>query len=91
MLVLPVAVSALVAAIGVQARGARWLAAVFLTVGVLRYGYVMLTFAGASLADLLLMIVTTAPIILGPLCVALWLCRYVSSSRILPDQTEARS
>lgn len=60
VLVLLVAASALVAAIGVQARGARWLAAVFLSIGVLRYGYVMVSLARASMADVLLMIVTTA-------------------------------
>jgi hypothetical protein len=91
VLVLLVAASALVAAMGVQARGARWLAAVFLSIGVLRYGYVTLSFARASMADVSLMIVTTAPFMLGPLCVALWLCRRVSTSSILPGQTAARS
>ena len=91
VLVLLIAASALVAAIGVQARGARWLAAVFLSIGVPRYGYVMLRFARASMADALLMIVMTSPFMLGPLCVALWLCRRVSTSSIPPGQTEARS
>jgi hypothetical protein len=64
---------------------------VFLSIGVLRYGYVMLRFARASMADALLMIVMTSPFMLGPLCVALWLCRRVSTSSIPPGQTEARS
>jgi len=91
VLVLLVAGSALVAAIGVQARGVRWLAAVFLSIGVLRYGYVMLSFASASMADAVLMIVTTSPFMLGPQCVALWLCRRVATSSIPPGQAEARS
>ena len=91
VLVLPVAASALVAASGVQARWARWLAAVCLSVAVLRYGYFMLSFARASMADALLILVMTSPYILGPLCVALWLCCRVSSSSIVPGQTEARS
>jgi hypothetical protein len=90
VLVLLVAASALVAAIGVQACGARWVAAVFLSIGVLRYGYVTLSFARASMADVLL-IVMTAPFMLGPLCIALWLCRRVSTSSIPPGQTAARS
>ena len=91
VLVLLVVASALVAAIGVQARGARALAAVFLSIGVLRYGYSVLAFAGVSMADALLMIVMTFPFMLGPLCVALWLCRRVPISSIPPGQTEARS
>jgi hypothetical protein len=91
LLVLLVAASALVAAIGVRARGARWLAAVFLSIEVLRYGYFMLPLARASMADALLMIVTASPFRLGPLCVALWLCRRVSTSSLPSGQTEARS
>jgi hypothetical protein len=91
VLVLLVAGSALVAAIGVQARGARWPAAVCLSIGVLRYGYSAVAFARASMADAFLMIVMTFPFMLGPLCVALWLCRRVSNSSIPPGQTEARS
>jgi hypothetical protein len=90
LLVLLVAASALVAAIGVRARGARWLASVFLSIGVLRYGYFMLPLARASMADALLMIVMTVPFMLGPLCVALWFCRRVSTSSNPPGQTEAR-
>lgn len=82
VVVLLVAASALVAAIGVQARGARWLAAGVLSIGVLRYAYVMVAVARASMGDVLLMIVTTAPFMLGPLCVALWLCRRGSISSI---------
>jgi hypothetical protein len=91
VLALLVAASALVAAIGVRARGVRWLAAVFLSIAVLRYGYAILSLARASMADALLTIVTTSPFMLGPLCVALWLCRRVSSSSIPPGQTESRS
>jgi hypothetical protein len=91
VLALLVAASALVAAIGVQARGVRWLAAVCLSIAVVRYGYGMLSFARASMADALLMIVTTSPFMLGPLCVALWLCRRVSTSSIPLGQTESRS
>ena len=84
VMVLLVAASALVAAIGVQARGARWLAAVFLSIGVLRYGYGMIPFARASVPDALLMFVMTSLFMLGPLVVALWLCRRVSSSSSPP-------
>ena len=91
VLVLLVAASALVAAIGVQGRGARWLAAGVLSIGVLRYGYFMLPLARAPMADVLLMIGTTVPFMLGPLCVALWLCRRESNSSIPRGQTEARS
>jgi hypothetical protein len=76
-----VAAAALVAAIGVQARGVRWLAAVCLSIAVLRYGYVMHAVARDSTAEALLMIVTTLPFMVGPLCVALWLCLRVSSAR----------
>lgn len=80
LLALLVATSAVVAAIGVRARGARGLTAIFLAIGVLRYGYVMLSLARTSMADLLLMIVTTGPFTLGPLCAALWLCCRVPPS-----------
>jgi hypothetical protein len=33
---------------------------------------------------------TVLDALLGPLCVALWLCRRVSASSIPPGQTEAR-
>lgn len=91
VMVLLVAASALVAAIGVQARGARWLAAVFLSIRVLRYGYGMIPFARASMPDALLIFVMTSPFMLGPLVVALWLCRRGSSSSIPSGRTEAKS
>lgn len=85
-----VAVSALIAAIGVQARRARWLAAVVLSIGVLRYGYVVLAFERVSTADALLMVVTTSPFMLGPLFAALWLCGRDSSSSGTPGRMKAR-
>jgi hypothetical protein len=91
VLALLVAASALVAAIGVHARWGRWLAAVCLSIAVLRYGHVMLSLARASMADAVLIVVMTSPYMLGPLCVALWFCRRVSTSSIPPGQTEARS
>lgn len=91
VLLLLVAASALVAAIGVHGRGTRWVAAVFLSIGVLRYGYSVLALARALTADALLMIVVTSPFMLGPLGVALWLCRRGSNSSNPAGQTEARS
>jgi hypothetical protein len=90
VMVLLLAAAAVVAAIGVQARGARGLASVFLSVGILWCGYRMLELARASVFDALLMILLTSWFMWGPLCVALWLCRRVSISSIPPAQTEGR-
>ena len=91
VMTLLVAASALVAAVGVQARGVRWLAIAFLSIGVLRYVYVTLRFALVAMGDVWLEIVMTAPFMFGPLCVALWLCRRVSTSSIPPGQAASRS
>ena len=90
VMVLLVAASALVAAIGVQARGARWLASVCLSLGILWCGYRMLALARGSVFDALLVVLLTSWFMWGPLCVALWLCRRVSTSSIPPADTEVR-
>ena len=87
-----VAASALVAAVGVQARGVKWLATAFLSIGVLRYVYFMFGgLARVSMPDAWLVFLMTSPYTLGPLCVALWLCHRVSTSSIPPGQAEGRS
>jgi hypothetical protein len=90
VMILLLTASALVAAIGVQARGARWLASVCLSVGILWCGYRMLALARGSVFDALLMILLTSWFMWGPLCIALWLCRRVSITSIPPADTEVR-
>lgn len=63
----------LVAALGIKPRVVRWLAAMVLSAGVLRYGYMQLGM-GRTWSEVLLFLVMSFPFFGGPLCVGIWLC-----------------
>jgi len=63
----------LVAALGIKPRVVRWLAAMVLSAGVLRYGYMQLGM-GRNWSEVLLFLVMLFPFFGGPLCVGIWLC-----------------
>ena len=75
----------LVAALGIKPRVVRWLAAMVLSAGVLRYGYMELG-TGRNWSEALLFVVMLFPFFGGPLCVGIWLC----FPRFHPGSTRAR-
>jgi hypothetical protein len=64
----------LVAALGIKPRVVRWLAAMVLSAGVLRYGYMELGMGRNWSVEVLLFLVMSFPFFGGPLCVGIWLC-----------------
>lgn len=75
----------LVAVLDIKPRVVRWLAAMVLSAGVLRYGYMELG-AGRNWSEALLFLVMSFPFLGGPMCVGIWLCFPRFQPR--PDQPE---
>ena len=73
------------AALGIKLRVVRWLAAMVLSAGALRYGYMGLGI-GSNWSEALLFLVMSFPFQGGPMCVGIWLCFPRFQPR--PDQSE---
>ena len=76
----------LIAALGIKPRVVRWLAAMVLAAGVMRYGYISYLFFAWSWLEALGVIALTFPFQCGPLCAGIWLC----FPRFHPGSTRAR-
>ena len=76
MMWLVLGTSCLVAALGIESRLARWLAAMVLSAGVLWSGYRYLSylFVAPHWSEGLIFIGLSFPFLCGPLCVGIWLC-----------------
>lgn len=67
--------SCLVAALGIKPRVVRWLAAIVLSLAVLRYSYTSsYLLAVMNCSESLFLIAMSFPFLVGPLCVGIWLC-----------------
>jgi hypothetical protein len=91
MMWLALGAACLIAALGITSRLVRWLAAMVLSVGVLRYGYVHL-FAARDWSEALLFITMLFPFLGGPMCVGIWLCfrRFPAQARLARNRSESR-
>ena len=89
MMWLVVGASCLVAALGIRSRLARWLAAMVLSAGLLRYGYVLIH-AGREWSEGLLFTALLFPFLGGPMCVGIWLCfpRFQSDTTKISNRPE---